>query len=223
MRSSRLAVAILALALVAAACSDDEGGEDDAAGGETVTTTTRQAPATTAEPPLTTPTTAPPEPAPEDEVLIIEPAVTTSTTSLPETVGVAAPPVPSNLECVGGTAENELRVEFDALPNPSDVSKVRTYLQLDGEAVIANGEFTIGELNTSGSRWTAPVRRIPAKTPVKLYVTAFNQLGEESGWYSVDGFYNAAGAACGEGAAEPELPPTTCTAGCDEDQGEPAS
>ena len=57
---------------------------------------------------------------------------------------------------------------------------------------------------------------------MKLYATSFNQLGQESGWFSVDGLYTAAGAPCGT-AADIVLPPTTCTAGCDEEEGEPGA
>ncbi len=225
MRSLRLGAAMLALVLVAAACSDDgEGGE--ATNGEEVTgtTTTRATPTTTAEPLVTTPTSepldttttteAPSEEAPEE-----------TTTTLAPTVSVAAPPPPSDLRCVGGSNDNELVVEFDALPSPDEVSKVRTYMQLEGEPVIANGEFTVGQVDTNrsnGTRWAVPVRRVPANVLVKLYVTSFNQLGQESGWYSVDGLYTAAGAPCGT-AADIVLPPTTCTAGCDEEEGEPGN
>lgn len=225
MRSLRLGAALLALALVAAACSDEEG-DDEATPEEQVaaTTTTRAAPTTideplvttpTSEPPQTTTTTeAPPEDAPEE-----------TTTTLAQTVSVAAPPPPTNLRCVGGSADNELLIEFDALANPAEVSKVRTYMQLEGEPVIANGEFTVGQVDTTrsnGTRWAAPVRRVPANVPVKLYATSFNQLGQESGWYGVDGLYTAAGAPCGT-AADVVLPPTTCTAGCDEEEGEPGA
>ena len=222
MRSLRLAAAILALALVAAACSDEEGEPADAVEEET-TTTTRSVDTTTSQPPLTTPTTSSEPPTTVAEAVETP---TTSTTEPPEsTDSVAPPPPPSNLRCVAGNAENELRIEFDALPNPSDISKIRTYLQVAGEPVLTNGEFTVGQVDTTragGSRWAAAVRGVPANTPVKLYATSFNQLGQESGWYSVDGLYTAPGAACGV-AAEPELPPTTCTAGCDEEQGEPGA
>lgn len=224
MRSLRLGVAMLALVLVAAACSDDENGEG-APPDEEVTdpTTTRATPTTTAEPLVTTPTSEPPDTTTTTEAPS-EDAPGTTTTLAP-TVSVAAPPVPGDLRCVGGSNDNELLVEFDALPNPSEISKIRTYLQLDGEPVIANGEFTVGQVDTTrngGTRWAAPVRSVPADVPVKLYATSFNQLGQESGWYSVDGLYTAPGAPCGT-AADIVLPPTTCTAGCDEEEGEPGA
>lgn len=222
MRSLRLAAAVLALALVAAACGDDGETPDEAAEEET-TTTTRSVVTTTTQPTLTTPTTSE---APTTTVVEVAETPATSTTEAPDLVGsVAPPPAPSNLRCVAGTAENELAIEFDALPTPSDIAKVRTYMQLEGEPVIANGEFTVGQVDTSrsgGARWAVPVRSVPVNTPVKLYATSFNQLGQESGWYSVDGVYTAAGAPCGV-PAEPELPPTTCTAGCDEEEGEPGA
>lgn len=227
MRSLRLGAAMVALALVAAACSD-EGDDGEAIGGEQVadTTTTRATPTTTAEPLVTTPTSEPPDAdttttteAPSEE------SPEDTTTTLAPTVSVAAPPPPSDLRCLGGSNDNELLVEFDALPNPDEISKIRTYMQLEGEPVIANGEFTVGQVDTAGSdgtRWAAPVRRVPADVPVKLYATSFNQLGQESGWYSVDGLYTAPGAPCGT-AADVVLPPTTCTAGCDEEEGEPGA
>ena len=223
MRSLRLGAAVLAFALVAAACSDD--GEDDEAApeGTVATTTTRAVTTTTAEPLVTTPTSAPPE----STTTTAAPAadVPETTTTPPPSVSVAPPPPPSNLRCVGGNADNELLVEFDALPDPSAIAKIRTYLQIDGEPVLTNSEFDVGQIDTTrsdGTRWAARVRRVPANVPVKLYVTSFNQLGQESGWYSVDGLYTAAGAPCGT-ADDVVLPPTTCTAGCDEEEGEPGA
>ncbi len=225
MRSLRLGVAILALVLVAAACSDEEGDGEATNGGEIAdTTTTRATPTTTAEPQITTPTSEPPETTTTTEAPS-EDAPQESTTTRAPTVSVAAPPPPGNLRCLGGSADNELLVEFDALPDPAEISKVRTYMQLEGEPVIASGEFTVGQVDTTrdgGTRWAAPVRGVPADVPVKLYATSFNQLGQESGWYSVDGLYTAAGAPCGT-AADVVLPPTTCTAGCDEEEGEPGN
>ena len=220
MRSLRLVAAVLALALIAAACSDD-GNEDEAT--DEVTPTIQPASSTTTtQPRVTTPTTEPPE-ATTDTTAPELPEETTTTP--PPSVSVGPPPAPADLECHGGNANNELLVEFDALPNPSDISKIRTYLQVDGEPILTNGEFDVGQIDTTrngGSRWAARVRRVPANVPVKLYVTSFNQLGQESGWYSVEGLYTAAGAPCGT-AADVVLPPTTCTAGCDEEEGEPGA
>lgn len=222
MRSLRLGVAMLALVLVAAACSDEEG-DGEATNGEEVadTTTTRATPTTTTEPQITTPTSEPPETTTTIEAPSEDAPEEATTTTVASAVSVAAPPPPGNLRCLGGSADNELLLEFDALPNPAEISKVRTYMQLEGEPVIANGEFTVGQIDTTrngGTRWAAPVRGVPADVVVKLYATSFNQLGQESGWYSVDGLYTAAGAPCG--TADAELPPTTCTAGCDEEEGE---
>ena len=223
MRSLRLGAAMLALALVAAACSDDEEPDEATNGDEvTDTTTTRATSTTTTEAPVTTPTLAPPETTTTTEAPAEDDAVTTT---LAPTVSVAAPPPPANLRCVGGSGDNELLVEFDALPNPAEISKVRTYLQVDGEPILTNSEYTVGQVDTTrsnGTRWAATVRRVPANVPVKLYATSFNQLGQESGWFSVDGLYTAAGAPCGT-AADIVLPPTTCTAGCDEEEGEPGA
>ena len=224
MRSLRLGVVMLAMVLVAAACSDDENGDDPAAGEETTaTTTTRATPTTTTEPLVTTPTSEPPDTTTTTEAPLEDGPGTTTT--LASALSVTAPPAPGNLRCVGGSADNELLVEFDALPDPAAISRIRTYMQLEGEPVIANGEFTVGQVDTArdgGTRWAAPVRRVPANVPVRLYATSFNQLGQESGWYGVDGVYTAAGAPCGT-AADIVLPPTTCTAGCDEEEGEPGN
>ena len=223
MRSLRLGAAMLALALVAAACSDDGTPEETTNGDPGTSTTTRATSTTTTQPLVTTPTVA----APETTTTTVAPPEdsTGTTTTLAPTVSVAAPPPPSNLRCVGGSGDNELLVEFDAPANPAEISKIRTYLQIDGEPILTNGEFTVGQVDTTrsnGTRWAAAVRRVPANVPVKLYATSFNQLGQESGWYSVDGLYTAAGAPCGS-AADIVRPPTTCTAGCDEEEGEPGA
>ena len=223
MRSLRLGAALLAFALVAAACSDDQEDDDAAPEGTVATTTTRGATTTTEGTRVTTPTTEPPETTTTTEALVED--VPETTTTPPPSVGVAPPPPPSNLRCIGGNADNELLVEFDALPDPSAIAKIRTYLQIDGEPVLTNSEFDVGQIDTTrsdGTRWAARVRRVPANVPVKLYVTSFNQLGQESGWYSVDGLYTAAGAPCGT-ADDVGLPPPTGTAGFDDDQGEPGA
>lgn len=204
MRSLRLATAIFALALVAAACSDDENGEEVPV--DTVTTTTGSAAPTTTQPRVTTPTTAPPD---VPTTTAVEVAPTTSTTEPPEAVvSIGPPPPPSNVRCQAGTAENELLVAFDALSNPADISKIRVYVSVDGGPMITNGEYTLGQIDSGGDRWAAPARRLPANVPLRLAATSFNQLGQESGWYIVQGHYTGPGAPCGEA-----LPPPTATAG----------
>jgi hypothetical protein len=218
MRSLRLATAIFALALVAAACSDDENGEEEPV--DEVTTTTQSASPTTTQPRVTTPTTAPEE-IPTTTV-VEEAPVTTSTTAPPETgTTLGPPPPPSNVRCQAGSAENELLVEFDALPNPSDIAHIRVYVSVDGGPMITNGEYTVDQVDTTrsgGSRWAARARGLPANVPLRLAATSFNQLGQESGWYIVEGLYAGPGAPCGE-----PLSPPTCTAGCDEVEGEPGA
>ncbi len=218
MRSLRLATAIFALALIAAACSDDENGEGEPVDEITTTTTESAAPPTT-QPRVTTPTTAPEEP---PTTTVAEVATTTSTTEPPEAVAsLGPPPPPSNVRCQAGNAENELLVEFDALPNPSDIAKIRVYVSVDGGPMITNGEYTVDQVDTTrsgGARWAARARGLPANTPLRLAATSFNQLGQESGWYIVEGHYGGPGAPCGA-----PLPPTTCTAGCDEEEGEPSA
>ena len=214
MRSMRLATAILALALIAAACSDDENGEE-ATVDEVTTTTESTAPPTT-QPRVTTPTTAPEE---TPTTTVVEVVATTSTTDPPETgTSLGPPPPPSNVRCQAGNAENELLVEFDALPNPSDIAKIRVYVSVDGGPMITNGEYTVDQVDTTrsgGDRWAARARGLPANTPLRLAATSFNQLGQESGWYIVEGHYAGPGAPCGAA-----LPPPVCTAGCDEEEGE---
>ena len=218
MRSLRLATAVFALALVAAACSDDENGEEELVDNG-VTTTTESTTPTTTQPLVTAPTTVPDEE--PVTTTVVETVQTTSTTAPPEpSLGPPAPP--SNVRCQAGTAENELRVSFDALPNPADISKIRVYVSVDGGPMITNGEYTIGQIDTSGDRWSAPARRLPANVSLRLAATSFNQLGQESGWYIVQGLYAGPGAPCGD-PGDVVLPPTTCTAGCDEEEGEPGA
>ena len=134
MRSLRLLAVALALTLVAAACSDDgeEGGEAIDENG--ITTTTRAPSTTTSQPLVTTPTSEPPVELPPTTEPPAEEAAETTTTLAPS-VSVGPPPPPSDLRCVGGSRDNELLVEFDALPDPSAILKIRTYLQVDGEPV----------------------------------------------------------------------------------------
>ena len=216
MRSLRLATAVFVLALVAAACSDDENGEGDPVDEVTAPTTESVAPTTT-QPRVTTPTTAPVEP--PTTTVAEEASPTTSTTEPPETgTSLGPPPPPSNVRCQAGNAENQLLVEFDALPNPSDIAKIRVYVSVDGGPMITNSEYTVDQVDTTrsgGARWAARARGLPANVPLRLAATSFNQLGQESGWYIVEGHYTGPGAPCGE-----PLPPPTATAGFDEGEGE---
>ena len=220
MRSLRLVAAVLALALVAAACSDD--AEENGEATDEVTTTTRSVstPSTT-QPRVTTPTTEPPEATTDTTA----PELPETTTTPPPSVSVGPPAPPADVRCKAGVRDGELFVEFDALPNPSDISKIRVYVSVDGGPMITNGEFDVGQVDTTrdgGSRWAARARNLPANVPLRVTATSFNQLGQESGWYIVEGLYTAAGAPCGA-AADVVLPPTTCTAGCDEEEGEPGA
>ncbi len=216
MRSLRLGTAVFALALVAAACSDDENGEDEPVEEVTTTTTVAAAPATT-QPLVTTPTTAPEAPPP---TTVVEAAPTTSTTAPPEVGGLGPAVAPINVRCQAGNAANELLVEFDALPDPSDVAKIRVYVSVDGGPMITNAEYTVDQVDTTrsgGTRWAARARSLPPNVPLRLAATSFNQLGQESGWYIVEASYTGAGEPCGT-----PLPPPVCTAGCEEaGEGEP--
>ena len=223
MRSLRLVAAVLALALLAAACSDD-GEEDGEATDEGTPTTQTARTTTTTEPRVTTPTTEPREDTTDTTVPEL-PELPETTTTPPPSVSVGPPPPPSDVSCEAGARDSELLVEFDALPNPDDISKIRVYVSVDGGPMITNGEFDVGQVDTArdgGSRWAARARNLPANVPLRLTATSFNQLGQESGWYIVEGLYTAAGAPCGA-AADVMLPPTTCTAGCDEEEGEPGA
>ena len=224
MRSLRLVAAVLALALVAAACGDDAEENGEAANGEVTTTTRSVSTPSTTQPRVTTPTTEPPE-ATTDTTALEPPELPETTTTPPPSVSVGRPAPPADVSCKAGVRDGELFVEFDALPNPSDISKIRVYVSVDGGPMITNGEFDVGQVDTTrdgGSRWAARARNLPANVPLRLTATSFNQLGQESGWYIVEGLYTAAGAPCGA-AADVVLPPTTCTAGCDEEEGEPGA
>ena len=225
MRSLRLVAATLALALVAFACGgdDEENGESDQ---EQVTTTTR-APTngdTPSQSTAPTTSTAPPSTPGEEEPVSVDDGVDTPTVeTVPSDTSVSAPRPPTNVRCVGGTNDGELLVEWDAVPDPSEISKIRVYVSEDGGPFITNGEFTMAQVDTTrsgGTRWAAPARRLPANVPLRLTATSFNLLGEESGWYITNGTYTGAGQPCSPDG--PVLPPTTCTAGCDEEEGEPA-
>ena len=223
MRSLRLVAAVLALTMVAAACSDD-GEEDPEATNGVATTTTSVGTTSTTQPIVTTPTTEPPE-ATTDTTAPDPPELPETTTTPPPSSSVGPPAPPSDVSCKAGVRDGELLVEFDALTNPSDISKIRVYVSVDGGPMITNGEFDVGQVDTArngGSRWAARARDLPANVPLRLAATSFNQLGQESGWYIVEGLYTAAGAPCGA-AADVVLPPTTCTAGCDEEEGEPGA
>ena len=223
MRSLRLVAAVLALAMVAAACSDDVEEDPEATNGGTTTTTSVGTTSTT-QPIVTTPTTEPPE-ATTDTTAPDPPELRETTTTPPPSVSVGPPAPPAGVRCEAGVRDGELLVEFDALTNPSDISKIRVYVSVDGGPMITNGEFDVGQVDTArngGSRWAARARNLPADVPLRLTATSFNQLGQESGWYIVEGLYTAAGAPC-VAAADVVLPPTTCTAGCDEEEGEPGA
>lgn len=223
MQSLRLGAALLVLVLMASACGDDEEPGDEPT--PSSTTTTESAPSTT-EPTITPPTTS----AVVDDILdppTIDDETPIPTTTVAETVvAVGAPPPPVNVECLAGSGEGRLLLEWDAPASDADVAKIRVYVSEDGGPFITNGEFAVDDIDTArdgGTRWAAPARSVPANVPLRLAVTSFNQLGQESGWWPVAGSYTGAGQPCS--AAEPTattLPPTTCTAGCDEGEGEPA-
>ena len=220
MRSLRVVAATLVLALIAFACGgdDEEGPEPEQ---EPVTTSTRATPDD--EPPSqsTAPTTSsiadPPEEGGE-----LEPPPTTEPAPI-ATPSTEPAHIPTNLKCLAGTREGELLVEWDAVSNPANISKFRLYVSEDGGPYLTNGHFRIDEVDTtraSGTRWAAPVRGLPANVPLRFRVTSFNLLEQESLAHFVNGVYSGPGQPCSPDG--PVLPPTTCTAGCDEEEGEPA-
>ena len=223
MRSLRLAAAILALALVAAACSDDS--EDDAEPSDEVATTTLSVSPTTSQPPGTTPTTVAVNP---PTTTVVELVATTSTTEPPESgsAGTDPPPVPANLKCLATGTDGEILVEFDALSNPEALSAVRPYLGVDGGPMINQGFRPIADVDKTregGTRWAVPVRSVPVGVPLRLVVGSFNLLDQESGWPRIiEVRYDGPGQSCGT-PDDVVLPPATCTAGCDEEEGEPGA
>ena len=226
MRSLRLVAATLVLALVAFACGGDDE-ETEEPNQDQVTSTTRATSTNGDQPSIesiapTTSTTTTEAPGGNGDV-VAENGDDPPVVPDPPNTTVAAPLPPTNVRCVGGTNDGELLVEWDALSNPSDISKIRVYVSEDGGPFITNGEFTMGQVDTTrsgGTRWAAPARRLTANVPLRLTATSFNLLGDESGWYITNGSYTGAGQPCGTDG--PVLPPTTCTAGCDEEEGEPA-
>ena len=222
MRSLRLGAAMLALVLVASACGGDDGEKETV--DEDTETTLRDTP-TTARPEITPPTTTTTTVAdPPDEGGEPEPAPTTDPAPI-ATPGTERLPAPTNLKCLAGTREGEFLVEWDAVSNPANISKYRLYVSEDGGPFNTNGHFRIDEVDTtraSGTRWAAPVRRLPANVPLRFRVTVFNLLEQESFAHFVHGVYSGPGLPC-EPGSEPVIPPTTCTAGCDEEEGEPAA
>lgn len=218
MRSLRLTAAALALGLIVLGCGGDDDEEPVA---DNTTTTTEPTPSTVVDEPAATEPTAPPDPAVSSTTTTI--TINATPTTAPAEPGdetvVAPPEPPSNVKCIGGSAEGELLVEFDALSDPENVSKIRVYVEPEGGVPTLNGEYALGEIDTSragGTRWAAPARGVPANVALRVTATSFNQLGQESGWYLVPGYYVGPGQPCGEGVP-PTLPPPTCTAGCDEE------
>ena len=222
MRSLRLAAAILALALVAAACSDDS--EDDGEPSDEAATTTPSVSPTTSQPPGTTPTTVAVNP---PTTTVVELVATTSTTEPPESgsAGTDPPPAPANLKCLTTGTNGEVLVEFDALSNPEALSGVRPYLGVDGGPMINQGFRLIADVNKTregGTRWAVPVRSVPVGVALRLAVGSFNLLDQESGWWPIEVHYDGPGQSCGT-PDDVVLPPATCTAGCDEEEGEPGA
>ncbi len=214
MRSLRLVAAVLVLALAGAACGGEENDEE--ASDYPVTTTSESSAPTTSQPRMSTPTTAALR---TTTTTVVEVAATTTTTEPPGATAVLRPP-PTNVACRAGTAANELLLTFDAFPNPADILRIDVYVGTDGPRgrMNLNGQYPVSQIDTSGDRWSVPARKLPTNVPLWLAATSFNQLGQESGWYIVEGRYTGQGAPCGD-ASGFGLPPTTCTAGCD-DEGE---
>ncbi len=223
MRTLRLAAALLALALFAFACGgdDEEQADDEVDSEETESPTTSSTTAVTQAVETTAPTTTltlPPsttafDAVEEEDTLVV---VVETPSEL-----VEPPTPPGNPRCAAGNNEGELLVEFDAL-DATQVSKIRVYASTSGQRpILLNGEFSMSEVDTSrGGRWAVPARSLAAGVLLDLAVTSFNQAGQESGWYITTGIYNGPGQPCSQGGASATtLPPTTCSVGCDEEEG----
>ena len=209
---------------MAAACSDDPDEEAVDETVDEVTATTESVSPPTTQPRVTTPTTAPEEP---PTVTVVEIITTPDTTEPPTALaGTDPPPVPTNLKCLATGTNGEVLVEFDALSNPEALSAVRPYLGVDGGPMINQGFRPIADVDKTregGTRWAVPVRSVPVGVPVRLVVGSFNLLDQESGWPNIiEVHYNGPGQSCGA-VTDVVLPPATCTAGCDEEEGEPGA
>ena len=220
MRSLRLMAPLLVLTLVAVSCGDD--AEEPAEEQQVATTTRPTAPVvdepsettttpttTPTLPPTTLPATTDTEPPLDEEPAAVEPTVAPGT----------APPVPpGNISCAPGNNEGEVYVEFNALPDPSEVSRIRVYAGPAGERPLPmNGEFTMGQVDTTrsgGTRWAVPARGLPTGIQLDLAATSFNLLDQESGWYIASGVYRGPGQSC---AADGSLPAPTGTVGFEEE------
>ena len=211
-----LRLGIVALVLAAASACGNGGEEDDTAGesDEEVTSTTTVAPTTSR------PTTTTTEPVLIPNEVTVTDTTTTQPTDVdePELSDVEAPPPPTNVNCLASSAAGELRVEWDAPSDPSIVTNVRLYVSVDGGPFITNQNLGVGQVDTTGSRWMSAVRGLDEGDAIRIAVTSFNALGQESGWYPVSATYNGPDQPCGSGdSSTTTLPPATCTAGCDEE------
>ena len=136
--------------------------------------------------------------------------------------GTGRPPAPTNLRCLAGVAAGELLLEWDAPEDTTNINEVRLYVSNDGGPFIANSTIPLSQVDTTradGTRWAAPVREVPADKPLRIAVTTFNALGNESGWHPMHAHYVGPGEACGSGVPTPPVTTTTllstvCTAGC---------
>ena len=152
MLSMRVTAAVLALGLVVSAC----GGDDDEEPVADSTTTTTEPTSTTVDdqPIVSEPTTLPP-PVVETTTTLTISTTTESVLPDPDETSVAPPQPPSNVKCVGGTAEGELLVEFDALSNPESVSKIRVYVEVGGRSADAQRRVHARSDRHIARRWNS--------------------------------------------------------------------
>lgn len=217
MRSWRLGLIAIAVILLST-CGGDDSEDGDAADNTTTTTSSTTTVTTTTRPdvPDGTTTSTLPEvslPLPPDD------GDTNNGDNTEPVDNLAEAPPPNNLKCLAGSAEGELLVEWDAPPDPDIISRVRVYVSDDGGPFITNRNLAVEQIDTSrsdGNRWAAAAVGLETGVPIRIAVTMFNNVDKESGWYFVEASYTGPGEAC-DGSGTPTLPPTTCTAGCEED------
>ena len=129
--------------------------------------------------------------------------------------GTGRPPAPANLECLAGTSAGELLVEWDAPEDTTNISKVRLYVSVDGGPFITNSTIPLSQVDTTrpnNKRWAAPVSGLPTGEPLRLAVTTFNALRQESGWNPLKAHYIGPGEACGSGVSTISATTTTLSA-----------
>lgn len=91
----------------------------------------------------------------------------------------------------------EVRLEWDAPPDPTDIVDVRIYLD-EGSGFSRINKLTIasGAVETGPTRWSAVGYPVPPGTDVRMAVTVGDAAGNESGWNPIDVNYDYVGGPC---------------------------